>query len=367
MCDKSVKKHQRGKPLTRVEKQVILNVFSKLMDYNPEVAVYDIVKLTAEFTGVSHSSVMNIRKEHRETGVISTPKLKRKRPKTVLGKVDELVKSAIRSKVQELVLKSESLTVVKILEAVNSDPDLPNFKRSTFYTLLLEIAPLKKKKRGKPVLGKIDDSMKSAIRCKIREIACKDESPTITKLLEAVNSDPDLPNFKRSSFYRLLVEIAQITSLKMQNSLQIKETRLETHNETRQYLQDLKNFLSSESEGSHQLTEALQKALEAQSTLEVHEQEVRTKLKHQEQEMLQQNNTIADLKHSLQLSEENVRKLEEQLKQLDMKIILASEGKDGKPDKLPYKDQATQIGYETVSDVVSSSSQENVQIIQLEA
>lgn len=48
--------------------------------------------------------------------------------------------------------------------------------------------------------------------------------------------------------------------------------------QTFKYLQEIKEFVAAESKGSTQLNDALQKAVQAQSTLQKLEQEVREKL-----------------------------------------------------------------------------------------
>ena len=75
------------------------------MEINPEVLVNDIVKRTAEFTGVSEWSVKNICKELKETGILQMPGKKRNKPKTVLGKVEDFVKCAIHSKVHTFFIR----------------------------------------------------------------------------------------------------------------------------------------------------------------------------------------------------------------------------------------------------------------------
>ncbi|CAF4946214.1 unnamed protein product [Pieris macdunnoughi] len=62
-------------------------------------------------------------------------------------------------------------------------------------------APLKKRPN---LIEKIDDFDKSCIRKKVHEIFLKGEMPTINKILQAVNEDDMLPNFSRTSMWRML-------------------------------------------------------------------------------------------------------------------------------------------------------------------
>ena len=69
--------------------------------------------------------------------------------------------------------------------------------------------PSKKRNKSKIVLGKVHDSVKSAIHSKVYRYFFDNKQPTLDKLLSDVNSDADLcnPEFKRSSFHALLLDI----------------------------------------------------------------------------------------------------------------------------------------------------------------
>jgi hypothetical protein len=54
-------------------------------------------------------------------------------------KYNDFVRSAIRLKVHSFFLQNIPPTLSAVLEKVNYDEELPNFKRSTFYTLMKEI------------------------------------------------------------------------------------------------------------------------------------------------------------------------------------------------------------------------------------
>ncbi|CAG4925316.1 unnamed protein product [Colias eurytheme] len=51
---------------------------------------------------------------------------------------------------------------------------------------------------------KIDDFTKSAIRKKVHAFFIKGELPTLNKVLSAINEDDTLPNFKRSTFQKII-------------------------------------------------------------------------------------------------------------------------------------------------------------------
>lgn len=51
---------------------------------------------------------------------------------------------------------------------------------------------------------KIDDFDKNALRRKVHSFWLKRQIPTLNKILTAVNDDDSLPNFKRTSLYKIL-------------------------------------------------------------------------------------------------------------------------------------------------------------------
>jgi hypothetical protein len=54
-------------------------------------------------------------------------------------KYNDFVHSAIRRKVHSFFLQNIPPTLSAVLEKVNDDEELPNFKRTTYYTLMKEI------------------------------------------------------------------------------------------------------------------------------------------------------------------------------------------------------------------------------------
>lgn len=52
-----------------------------------------------------------------------------------------------------------------------------------------------------------DEFVRSAIRRKVHQFFSRNEPPTLSKVLAAINYDPDHPNLKRSSLHSLLIEI----------------------------------------------------------------------------------------------------------------------------------------------------------------
>ncbi|CAK9810870.1 hypothetical protein ANTPLA_LOCUS6710 [Anthophora plagiata] len=70
-----------------------------------------------------------------------------------------------------------------------------------------EISCPKRTKIRQKFVEKVDDFDKNVIRRIVHQFFHRNELPTIEKVLEAVHADPTLPNFKRTTFYKLLKSI----------------------------------------------------------------------------------------------------------------------------------------------------------------
>lgn len=93
-----------------------------------------IIQLSKQL-GIGINSIRNTLIEYKNRGTVSAPKLTKRRL-TFKEKINEYHKNAIRRKVHEFYFNNELPTFNKVLQAVNADENLPNFKRSTFYALL---------------------------------------------------------------------------------------------------------------------------------------------------------------------------------------------------------------------------------------
>lgn len=132
------KKRIKRTALSKAEKNMILNVYKTAIESNPERLISDIGNEAARITGVSKASVFRVMREYKNSGVLNSPK-KTKSRKRILEDVDDFDRNAIRRKVHEFFFRNELPTVDKVLKVVNDDPDLPTFKRTTFYHLLKKL------------------------------------------------------------------------------------------------------------------------------------------------------------------------------------------------------------------------------------
>lgn len=120
------------------QKLIIINSHKKLKKDNQEISNKDAVTQLAEQTGFGITSIKKILSEYKNTGAVTSPN-KRKRCLSFREKIDECDKNAIRRKVHGFYINKELPTLNKVLQAVNADEDLPNFKRSTFHLLLKDL------------------------------------------------------------------------------------------------------------------------------------------------------------------------------------------------------------------------------------
>lgn len=134
----SVKKNKPGKMTHRDQRILVINLYKKLKINNPTISYKDIVHQLAEDRGIGTHSVRKILSEYKRSHTVTSPNKTKHRP-TFKEKVDECDKTAIRRKVHEFYFNKDLPTLNKLLQAVNNDENLPNFKQTTFYSLLKEL------------------------------------------------------------------------------------------------------------------------------------------------------------------------------------------------------------------------------------
>ncbi|XP_015929512.3 uncharacterized protein [Parasteatoda tepidariorum] len=141
------KKRQKKSYISKAEKEIILNIYKTEVHSKPDVPIIDVANHAASAAGVSTASVFRIIKEYKKDGILHSPKRTKPR-KTFLDDIDDFDKNAVRRKVHDFFRRNEIPTINKVLKAVNDDSDLPNFKRTTFYSLLKKLG-FKHQKRGR--------------------------------------------------------------------------------------------------------------------------------------------------------------------------------------------------------------------------
>ncbi|RZF32598.1 hypothetical protein LSTR_LSTR011045 [Laodelphax striatellus] len=165
----------RGKPFNTGERDTVLKVFEYFRTSNSDKSVDFAVSRTSEATGISKRSVYRLRTEQKK-GSVKTPRKTKirnvyKNCRTV--KYDGFTISAIRKTVHSFLKRNVPPTMKHVLVKTNEDPDLPNFKKTTLYRLLMDSGFAFEKHSNKSLLIEKDSSIvcRHSYLRKIRE--CK--------------------------------------------------------------------------------------------------------------------------------------------------------------------------------------------------
>jgi len=102
---------------------------------HPDIKYKELIKSVCKTTGVGKNTVCQTISDYKNTGVLKSPN-KNKNRATIIEKIDDLEKDAVRKKVHDFWFRREIPTLDKILISINDDPDLPHFSRATLHRLL---------------------------------------------------------------------------------------------------------------------------------------------------------------------------------------------------------------------------------------
>jgi hypothetical protein len=151
------KRRRKGEKLRSRERELVLNVFSY---FRKSLSITEAVRETSKATGCSESTVYRVRKEASRGPLVTPSKTKNirhpyKNSRTVI--FDDFVRSGVRRKVHESFVKNIPPTLKSILSSVNMDSDLPDFKRTTLYCLLVDIGFVYERRGKRSILIERDD------------------------------------------------------------------------------------------------------------------------------------------------------------------------------------------------------------------
>ncbi|KAJ8916253.1 hypothetical protein NQ315_016393 [Exocentrus adspersus] len=118
-------------------KESIVNIYMSEFHENLTTPLVEIKKRVAAKVGVSVKTVFRVVKEYNTTQTLSAPKTRER--KRTFDYVNEFEGETIRRTVHQYFFKNETPTIEKILKNVNDNPELPNFKKTTFYKLLKKL------------------------------------------------------------------------------------------------------------------------------------------------------------------------------------------------------------------------------------
>lgn len=118
------------------EKVIIINVFNYLKFQNPDWSVDHSVEVCSNMTGVSKTSVYNIRRQEKSSDLRSEPASSSGRKKRQLTD-DE--KTIIRRKVHSFYFNKEIPTLEKIILALREDESAPQLSKTQLHKVLHEL------------------------------------------------------------------------------------------------------------------------------------------------------------------------------------------------------------------------------------
>ncbi|XP_060849072.1 uncharacterized protein LOC132928436 [Rhopalosiphum padi] len=138
------KKNPCGKFIGTGQRKIIVNLYKKIVKHqlenpdSPRMTLREMIVDISKSSGIGQRSVQNILSEYKNQGTITSPNKKKIRP-TIIEKIDEFDKNAIRQKIHNFWRNREVPTVDKMLIAINEDETLPNIKRSSFQKVLKDL------------------------------------------------------------------------------------------------------------------------------------------------------------------------------------------------------------------------------------
>jgi transposase len=160
--DKYLQKRSTGKTLTSKERVIVLTVYANLRKESPNELVKVTAERAAKLCGVSQRTVLQCKREfNANDGQMTTPGKKRPRgpdnKNTRMDIYDNFVLSAIRNKVHGLFRQNIPPTVKKVREAINTDPELPDFSVSTVFRLMKDLGFEYKKQKRRSIFIERED------------------------------------------------------------------------------------------------------------------------------------------------------------------------------------------------------------------
>lgn len=105
---------------------------------SPRLTYRQILFDISKSSGIGQRTIQTTLSEYKKQGTVSSPNKKKIRP-TIIQKIDDFDKNAIRQKIHDFWRNREVPTIEKILTSINEDETLPNMKRSSFQLILKDL------------------------------------------------------------------------------------------------------------------------------------------------------------------------------------------------------------------------------------
>ena len=117
---------------------MIINFYKTKMSQQQTLIIKEVVKIISKELGIGQRTAQSTIAEYRNDKTVRSPD-KTKIRAIFKDKIDDFERDAIRRKVHEFWFRKQLPTLNKILVAVNEDPDLHTYKRSTLHMVIRDL------------------------------------------------------------------------------------------------------------------------------------------------------------------------------------------------------------------------------------
>lgn len=120
------------------QKLMIVNLYKAKKQQQPGMKYKELMSSISADSGIGMRNVIQTISEYKNTGECKSPNKTKIRP-TIIDKIDDFNKNAIRQKIHGFWFRNEIPTIKKIVQAINDDPDLPNLPSTSLRRVLKEL------------------------------------------------------------------------------------------------------------------------------------------------------------------------------------------------------------------------------------
>lgn len=117
------------------QKKMIINAYKSKIAEQPELKKEELRKILSKELGIGQRTISTTIYEYENFKTVSSPNRKKNRD-TIFTKIDEFDKNGIRRAVHSFWFENQIPTLDKILSKINATEGLPDFSRTTLYSLL---------------------------------------------------------------------------------------------------------------------------------------------------------------------------------------------------------------------------------------
>ncbi|KAL4112105.1 hypothetical protein QTP88_015953 [Uroleucon formosanum] len=133
-----VKRNPKGKFVSSDQKQIIINAYKTKIAQQPNLKKEDLRKILSNELGIGQRTISTTIYQYENFKTISSPNRKKNR-ENIFTKIDDFDKNAIRRTIHGFWFEKQLPTLDKILSRINTTEGLPQFTRTTLYSLLRQM------------------------------------------------------------------------------------------------------------------------------------------------------------------------------------------------------------------------------------